>query len=634
ESIAAGAASSGQFTLTGVSPNISWDYSSGCSGGANMQSGSYKVYYTNATGCVSEPVFFCVTGNGGAAMSGTSVVPQVTIPANGLTTATTSASGTGEPNSTVALYVNGTLQQTVTASSAGAFSFTNLSLLSGQQVYITNIVTVTGAPASSKCLATSSTYTVTCNSNPPIINGDGANGLAALQPITGIASKGGDVVRVYATPATLVATTTALADGTWSTGNTGTTPAAYNAVSGTSYFATAQSSTCGISANSATLTALTPTPASRCGTITAPVGPTASGISGTLTGSFNSTTVNLYLDGTLIGTTATTTTAWGPIATNTVDKNTALYPNGLLTIGLTETGKSEMPCPLSATAITCSPLPLAPSITPANSTTTQNGTVTYTVANATAGTFYALSDSSSGESLGTGTWAPSTGSLSLSTKQLSTTKTYTVLMKATSLSGVDMCTSVPGKATIVVSSILPARVLDFRGRQQNNTMILEWKTEDATRLDYFELERSQDGTSFIAIAKKAAQNGRSASYQHADGAPGKGRNFYRLKMVDDDGTFSYSKTLLYHVVEAGGLVVAPNPFETDISVGLKLPFSQPVRIILTGVTGSIFKDISVLGAAGSNSWNIGGLGQLAKGVYLLKLKTRNGIFQQKIMKIN
>ncbi|HEY0058874.1 MAG TPA: hypothetical protein VGB56_07045, partial [Flavisolibacter sp.] len=188
ETIAAGSAGNAQFTLTGTSPNISWDYSSGCSGGANMQSGSYKVYYSTPAGCVSEPVFFCVTGNGGSAMAGTSVVPAITLPANGLTTATSTVSGTGEPNSTVALYLNGTLQQTVTSGSGGTFTFANLSFLAGQRVYITNIVTVAGTPGSSKCLATSVTYNVTCNTSTPIITTDANGGLAALQPITGIAS--------------------------------------------------------------------------------------------------------------------------------------------------------------------------------------------------------------------------------------------------------------------------------------------------------------------------------------------------------------------------------------------------------------------------------------------------------------
>ncbi|HEY0058381.1 MAG TPA: T9SS type A sorting domain-containing protein, partial [Flavisolibacter sp.] len=436
-------------------------------------------------------------------------------------------------------------------------------------------------------------------------------------------------------PTTLVATTTSGSDGTWSSGSAAATPAPYNAVSGASYYATAQNGTCGLSNASATVAALTPTPSSRCGTITGPVTPNVTGINGALTGSFTSTTVNLYLDGTFIGTTATNSNSWGPIAVNTADKNTALYPNGMLTIGLMETGKSEIFCPLSATSIACSPMPLAPTITPQNSTTTQNGTVTYTIANATAGTFYALSDSTSGEALGTGSWAPSTGALSISTKQLSTTKTYTVLVKATSLSGVNMCTSLPGKATIVVSSILPANLLHFTGHLLDKGVVLVWDTEEASRLQYFEVERSADGTAFRSIARRGANNGvGKISYAYEDAAPETGRNFYRLKLVDDDGSYAYSKTLLFTLGEERTFAIAPNPFKDELSVSITLPLAQKVEIVISNVAGSVVKRSTLHAAAGPNSPKIRGLGQLPKGVYLLKVYTGTHVLQQKIMKID
>ena len=127
-------------------------------------------------------------------------------------------------------------------------------------------------------------YTVSCFTQNPLINGDNNNQITAGAPITGTAlSPAGTVIRVYSPVTTLVATTAVQANGTWSTGNAGTTPAIFNAVAGTSYYANAQNGTCGLSANSSNYTAIGATLASRCGTIIGPVSASAPSISGNVT---------------------------------------------------------------------------------------------------------------------------------------------------------------------------------------------------------------------------------------------------------------------------------------------------------------------------------------------------------------
>jgi hypothetical protein len=625
-------ANPGQFTTTGTSPNITWNYAGGCNGGPNMASGSYKVYYVNAAGCISEPAFFCVGGTGGTALAGTAATPVVTSPSNGITIATTSITGTGEPNGSAALFVNGVVVQTVTAGSGGGFVFSNLAFLVGQQVYITNIFT--GTIIASKCLSTSVTYTVTCNSTAPLINTDAGAQIAAGAPVTGIASGAGDVVRVYLSPSTLVATTTALANGTWSTGNAGTTPGLYNAVSGSSYFATAQTGSCGVSSNSSTFSALTPTSTARCGTITGPVSPSTTSISGMLTGSFTSTDVTLYLDGTLIGTTTTNTAAWGPIAVNTADKNTALYSNGILTIGIKETGKSETLCAGSASAISCTPSAVTPVISPANATTGPNGTITYTISNAEAGTFYGLSDAATGESLGVGVWAPTSGSLSLTTKPLTTTKTYSVLVKATSLNGLNLCGSVPGTATIVVSSTLPVALIHFAGKKEGSSIYLQWEAEGATDLDHFIVERSTNGVNFVPVGREQAQPVQSRrSYSLKDVQPFAGINYYRLKMVDTDATYRYSRTLIFHNNNQLVPLLGPNPFTDKLSLYLSVEEAQVIKISLTDVAGAIIKEIRLSAAKGTNSFMINELQHLPQGLYIVNITTIEKSSQHKILKV-
>jgi hypothetical protein len=621
-----------QFTTTGTSPNITWNYAGGCNGGPNMPSGSYKVYYINAAGCVSEPVFLCVGGTGGSALAGTSVTPVVTSPSNGIATSTTSITGTGEPNGSSSLFVNGSVVQTVTVGGGGGFVFSNLAFLVGQQVYITNIFT--GTVIASKCLSTSVPYTVTCNSTAPIINTDAGGQIAAGAPVTGIASGAGDVVRVYLSPATLVGTTTVLANGTWSTGNAGTTPGVYNAVSGSSYFATAQTGSCGVSGNSSTVSALTPTSTARCGTITGPVSPAAATVSGTLTGSFTSTIVNLYLDGAFIGTATSNTAAWGPIAVNTADKNTALYSNGILTIGIKETDKNEVFCAGSASAISCTPTAVTPVMSPANATTGPNGTITYTISNAEAGTFYGLSDAVTGESLGVGVWAPTSGSLSLTTKPLTTTKTYSVLVKATSLNGLNLCSSAPGTATIIVSGTLPVTLLSFGGKKEGSSVSLHWEAEGATDLDHFIVERSTNGVNFLPVGREQGQPVRHrTSYAHKDLQPLAGVNYYRLKMVDTDATYGYSRTLIFHNNNQLVQALGPNPFTDKLLLYLSVEEAQSIQISLTDIAGVTIKEIRFSALKGTNHFTINDWQSLPQGLYIISITTAEKISQHKILKV-
>ncbi|MEO6539963.1 MAG: hypothetical protein ABIN74_03185, partial [Ferruginibacter sp.] len=376
-------------TNTGTSPNITWTFSGGCSTGAPMSSGSYKVYYTNnVTGCSSIPVYFCAIGNGGNALAGALAVPVITAPGNTVfTTATKTISGTTDANATVTLYINGIIAQTTTAT-GGVFTFSNLTLLNGQQLYIVTELN-TGVVATSKCSNQTPVYTVTCFTQTPLINADNNNQLTAGAPIAGTAVDAvGTTIRVYTSVNTLVATTTVQANGTWSTGNAGTTPALYNAVAGTTYYANAQNGSCGVSTNTANYLATPATSVARCGTITGPVTAAAANISGTLTGSFSTTTVNLYLDDVLIGSTVTSGTGWGPVTVNSTALNT-LYPNGVLRIGLQESSKQEVSCPASITRISCSPTPVAPVYSPGNTTINRNQTITYSISNALAGSFYA-----------------------------------------------------------------------------------------------------------------------------------------------------------------------------------------------------------------------------------------------------
>ncbi len=624
---------------TGTSPNMTWLFSGGCSSGAPLTSGSYKVYYiNNINGCSSLPAYFCAAGNGANALGGTLAVPVITSPANSVfTTATKTITGTTDVNATVFLFINSTSVQTTTASGAGAFTFSGLNLINGQQLYLV-VELNTGTVTTSKCANQTAAFTVSCYSQPPIINADNNNQISAGLPISGTSIElVGTTIRVYTSTNTLIATATVQANGSWSTGNAGTLPATYNALAATSYYANAQNGTCSVSTNSATYAASTPTASGRCGSITGPVSSGVATISGTLTGSFTTSTVNLYLDGELIGTTTTNGTAWGPITVNSTITNT-LYANGVLSIGVRESGKQEVACPASALAIQCTPTPTAPVYTLSANNVNQNQTITCTITNAVIGTFYALSDSTSGQSYGQGKWAITNGNLELVTNAFTAPGTYKIKVSSTSLSGLTVCKAVSPSTTVVVNPLaLPLSLIDFKGRKQSAGNLLEWVTEKEFNVNRFEIERSSNGQVYNKLDKVVASGNNQArvSYNFTDVSPLSNINYYRLKMIDNDGKFTYSKVIAISGNQTDNMAIdkiRPNPFTDFINIEFTLQLSQPITIQLIDITGKIVATRGFTGKAGANLINYNALTGLAAGIYCLRITSADTVVQQKLMK--
>ena len=621
-------ANPGQFTSSGTSPNIIWNYAGGCSGGPNMPSGSYKVYYTNASGCISEPYFFCVSGTGGSALSSTaSVIPSITTPSNGvLSNGTKTIVGSGEPNSSVTLFVDGVSTQTITANGSGVFTFSNVSLANGQQVYITNVLS-TGTISTSKCLQTSVNYNVLCYTTPPLINADNNNQITAGQAITGTSSEAaGTIIKVYTlsgtSVSTLVSTVMVQSGGTWTTG-------AYTAVASTttSYYATAQNGSCGVSTASGTSFAALAT-TGRCGTITGTVSASDGSITGTLTGSAGSTTVNLYQDGSLIGSVVTASNTWTIMAVNLTYP---LYSGGILIIGVRDGTNQEQSCTSSSTTVTCSSGPVAPNVNPPSSSVTPGQTQTYTIDNAIIGAFYGLSSSSTGESLGNGVWASST-SITLTTKTLPP-GSYSVAVKGTALSGVSVCSSSPSMTTLLISSVLPLAMLEFAAQKLDAGVQLKWTTDKEINTSHFEIERSADGRNFEQIGEVKAFStiGRN-SYGFIDSHP-LSANYYRLKMFDKNGRYSFSKV---NIVLYEGVVIArvqPNPFHEWIHLYLKLEEDETIKVDIMDINGALVFTKSFKAIKGTNQILISELQPFKPGFYMISISSASRVLhQQKVIK--
>jgi hypothetical protein len=248
--------------------------------------------------------------------------------------------------------------------------FANLALAAGNKIVLYDEVNGT------TCMTRSVDYTVSCYVQQPTITAAN-NQLKVGNAITGTSSKAaGTAIKLYdaAAPATPLATVTVQPDGTWSSG--------INAVAGKNYYAVASTS-CGSSANSATVSAAAANATVRCGTVTMPVLETATTVSGTLSGNpVTGTVVRLFLDGYQTGSAITGTNAW---SVTSITANT-LYPGGILSIDVQEPNRLVETCPVVATNMVSCVTPSNPAVAP----------VTVVVSAGTGKTVFTITGSQSG----------------------------------------------------------------------------------------------------------------------------------------------------------------------------------------------------------------------------------------------
>lgn len=114
---------------------------------------------------------------------------------------------------------------------------------------------------------------------------------------------------------------------------------------------------------------------------------------------------------------------------------------------------------------------------------------------------------------------------------------------------------------------LPVQLTRFGAELQGSTVQLRWTTTDEVDTKAFLVERSNGG-SFQPLQMVPA-SGRSrytSDYKSEDLQPLAGRNDYRLKILDADGSFSYSPTRSVQVIGKARPVIYPNPVTDQLLI--------------------------------------------------------------------
>ena len=186
---------------------------------------------------------------------------------------------------------------------------------------------------------------------------------------------------------------------------------------------------------------------------------------------------------------------------------------------------------------------------------------------------------------------------------------------------------------------LPVQLVAFTAQRLGPDGLLQWKTASELKNDHFEVESSADGVAFQRLGQVAGAGTslQPHTYQFTDKNLARyavGQVYYRLRQVDIDGTSTYSPVRPVQVpLEAGLLVQAyPNPSAAAGEVTLAIHTGQAgaATLWLTNVLGQVVGQQSLSLPAGTSTVPLVGAGELAMGVYLLRVRQGD---QQQTLKL-
>jgi hypothetical protein len=168
---------------------------------------------------------------------------------------------------------------------------------------------------------------------------------------------------------------------------------------------------------------------------------------------------------------------------------------------------------------------------------------------------------------------------------------------------------------------LPVILSEFKVRKQEQTVLISWKTTREINSDRFEIERSTDPkNSFEKIATVKSHDTESgAQYQFEDNQlPQAESVYYRLKMIDQDETFSYSKIQSVKAEQYIVTEIYPNP--TSDYINIKTSNWKNVQSFnILDMNGT-----SVLNFTGSHLSSKIDISKLKSGNYLIDIIRKDG----------
>jgi len=187
------------------------------------------------------------------------------------------------------------------------------------------------------------------------------------------------------------------------------------------------------------------------------------------------------------------------------------------------------------------------------------------------------------------------------------------------------------------NSVLTTNKLQLSGKSDIGNAYVQWQVNNNNLVNYYELQRSDDGINFTTIETinptNASQS--SAVYQYKDTEKELGKyKYYRIRQVMKNGLRYYSNIVQVNFNSKINLTgsLSPNPFIDHFNFIIELNSSKSIGVRLTDQSGRIVYNKSFNGKAGENKITVNDISKLKKGFYFVEISAENEVIRQKLIR--
>ena len=189
-------------------------------------------------------------------------------------------------------------------------------------------------------------------------------------------------------------------------------------------------------------------------------------------------------------------------------------------------------------------------------------------------------------------------------------------------------------SAIITDAVLPVTLSDFKGYEKNNDGILNWQTAQEANSVGFDIEKSVDGLNFtkIGFVKSTGTGVRKTNYDFTDPSLSAYVQYYRLKQMDNNGDFTYSKIVTITTSPNKlSIVKRTNPFSSALQIGFNKSIADNCTVELFDLSGRLI--FTAKPNIFASDMTIDMPSSLNNGIYMAKITVGKQQFVEKLMKI-
>lgn len=167
---------------------------------------------------------------------------------------------------------------------------------------------------------------------------------------------------------------------------------------------------------------------------------------------------------------------------------------------------------------------------------------------------------------------------------------------------------------------LPVHILSFSGNNAGYSNNLKWVVDQESNLSKYEIQRSTDGFNYSVVSQVTARNSAvQTSYTISDPV---GQNpapvyYYRLRSVDNDGSYMYSEVVAIKSNDGQKFEVLGNPFSQSLSIRYTTSRTGKLSVSITDLQGRVMRREELIAGAGTGTYTINNLSGLSSGIYVV-----------------